>query len=222
MHGLPRFGAKRSLLLETARDRRVLHLGVTGDVSRPVADRVAQARTGLHLALTQVAAQCVGVEINAAAVAAIAEAGIFSNCLVADVRTLERAAIPLSTIDLIIAGDIIEHLDDPGALLETAARVADPHTRLVITTPNAMSAAAVLQYACGRPLEGAEAQHVVSFNRYSLGNLLRQHGWLAETWATCYQDHSVGLHSGFGLRMGSLFFRAAPHWGGTLLVIARK
>jgi SAM-dependent methyltransferase len=222
MHGIPGYGAKRSLLLDAARNRRVLHLGVTGDVSRPVDDLVAQARTGLHLALTQAAAQCVGVEINAAAVAAIADAGIFSNCLVVDVRKLERAAIPLATIDLIIAGDIIEHLDDPGALLDTAARVADPQTRLLITTPNAISATAVLRYACGRPLEGGEAQHVVSFNRYSLGNLLRLHGWQVEAWATCYQEHSVGMHAGLAFRMGTMFFRAAPHWGGTLLVIARK
>jgi hypothetical protein len=45
---------------------------------------------------------------QAAAIKAIAEAGIFDNAIVADARTVSRDEIRLDRIDLIVAGDIIE------------------------------------------------------------------------------------------------------------------
>jgi hypothetical protein len=172
------------LLRELARGRQVLHFGVTGETGRPTETLVAQAPTGFHAALTQTAEKCVGIELNEEAVKAIAEAGIFDNVIVGDAREIERKEIPLDRIDLIVAGDIIEHLPDPGALLDNATRLADSRTRLELTTPNAVGLAGFLHYLRGGSLEGDA--HLVSFNRYSLGNLLERQGWTPEWWATCY------------------------------------
>jgi trans-aconitate methyltransferase len=166
-----------------------------------------------------VAQRCIGIDINAEAIEAIAEAGIFDNAIVADARTVSRDEIPLDRIDLIVAGDIIEHLSDPGALLVNVARLMDPDSRLALTTPNAVGLAGFLRYVRGGSLEGDA--HVVSFNRYSLGNLLQQHGWAVDWWATCYQLQAAERH-GVMFSLGRELFRRWPYLGGTLLVVAHR
>jgi 2-polyprenyl-3-methyl-5-hydroxy-6-metoxy-1,4-benzoquinol methylase len=194
-----------------------MHFGVTGETGRPLESLVAQAPHGFHAALTETAERCIGIDINAEAIKAIAEAGIFDNAIVADARTVRRDQIPLDRIDLIVAGDIIEHLSDPGALLDNAARLSDPGTRLALTTPNAVGLAAFLRYFRGGTLEGDA--HVVSFNRYSLGNLLQQHGWTVDAWATCHQLQAAERHR-VTFRLGRWLFRRWPYLGGTLVAVA--
>lgn len=165
------------------------------------------------------AEKCVGIELNAEAVKAIAEAGIFDNAIVADATTVGRDEIGLARIDLIVAGDIIEHLPNPGALLTNAARLSDPGTKLALTTPNCVGLGAFGRYLSGKPLEGDA--HVVSFNRYSLANLLASHGWKVDWWAACHQIDAQADHRlTFGF--GSWLFRRLPHLGGTLLVLAHR
>jgi 2-polyprenyl-3-methyl-5-hydroxy-6-metoxy-1,4-benzoquinol methylase len=169
--------------------------------------------------LTERARACIGVDVNREAVDAIAAAGIFDNLIAADATELDRSAIPLSTIDVIVASDVIEHLENPGALLRAASRLADPHTQLVITTPNASSLPQFLRYVAGRVVEGDD--HKVSFNVYSLHNLLESTSWQVERIATCYQRTAR-------TRLGRLFpvaeaaLRRVPSLGGTLFVLARQ
>ncbi len=166
------------------------------------------------------AERCVGIDTNREAVEALTRAGIFDNLMFADATTLERDEIPLDRLDVIVAGDIVEHLSSPGEFLDNAARLADPGTLFALTTPNALGLPSFIRYLTGGVVDGGD--HVLSFNRYSLDNLLRRHGWIPERWATCYQIQAAERYGSITFRLGTWAFRRWPALGGTLLVVSRR
>jgi hypothetical protein len=217
-HGFTGFGPKLELLEALVRDSSVLHLGAVGETCQPVAAKVAAATHSTHARLTRVATGCVGVDIDRAGVEALTERGMFDNLLWGDVLKLRRDDIPLSRIDFVVAGDILEHVSAPGELLDAVRGLSDPTTRLVLTMPNCLGLPAFLRYLRGRALEGPD--HKVSFNVYSLGNLLSHHGWCVESLKTCYQAAASRLNSRIVMSAGKLALARWPSLGGTLFVVA--
>jgi hypothetical protein len=90
----------------------------------------------------------------------------------------------------------------------------------VITTPNALGLPSFIRYLRGDVVDGGD--HVLSFNRYSLENLLRRHRWIPESWATCHQIQAAKRYGEMRLRLGAWAFRRWPSLGGTLLVVSRR
>jgi hypothetical protein len=217
-HGITGFGPKLELLEGLVRDSLVLHLGAVGATCQPLAAKIAAAPRSTHARLTEVATRCVGVDIDRAGVEALSERGIFENLLWGDVLKLRRDDIPLPRIDFVVAGDILEHLSAPGEMLDAVRGMSDPTTRLVLTTPNCLGLPAFLRYLGGRALEGPD--HKVSFNVYSLGNLLSHHGWRVESIKTCYQADASRLNGRLIMSAGKLALTRWPSLGGTLFVVA--
>ena len=121
--------------------------------------------------------------------------------------------------DVVIAGDIIEHLSNPGQMLDGIKRFCTENTQVIITTPNAFGAPNFLRHSAGKFREGAE--HVMSFNAQNLVTLLDRHGYSLSELHTCFQPRSVDQHSAFFFTLGRKVLGLFPHWGGTLLVVAK-
>jgi hypothetical protein len=217
-HGFTGFGPKLELLEELVRGSSVLHLGAVGETCQPLAAKIAAARHSTHARLTQVASRCVGVDIDRDGIQALTDAGIFDNLLWGDVLKLTRDDISLPRIDFIVAGDILEHVSSPGELLDAARGLSDPGTRLVLTTPNGLGLSLFLRYLRGQVLEGPE--HKVSFNVYSLRNLLSHHGWRIERLQSCYQAAAIRLNSRLVMSVGRAALARWPSLGGTLFAVA--
>lgn len=90
--------------------------------------------TWLHEQIHRSAKRVVGIDVDAEAVSQMREWGY--DTLVGDVEHLEDVPDP-GPIDVVVAGDIIEHVSSPGLLLEGAHRFFGPDTIMVITTCNA-------------------------------------------------------------------------------------
>jgi len=217
-HGVTGFGPKLELLEALVRDSSVLYLGAIGETCQPLAVKVAAASRSTHARLTSVASRCVGVDIDQAGVNALTERGIFDNLMWGDGLKLRWDDIPLSAIDFIVAGDILEHVSSPGELLDAVRSICDSSTQLVLTTPNRLSLPAFLPYLRARALEGPD--HKVSFNVYTLGNLLSHHGWRVESLKTCYQAAAPKLHNRVVMSTGRAALTRWPSLGGTLFVVA--
>jgi hypothetical protein len=209
------YDSKSHLLEQVVRDCNVLHLGAVGETCADTATRVRRAVNSVHADLTRLAKSCIGVDYDQASVDSLTEQGIFNNLVCADVRTLDRSDIALPNVDVIVAGDVIEHLSEPGSMLDAARRLAEPHTRIVVTVPNSLGLLIFLRNTMGKAVEGED--HVCSFNVYTLSNLLRRHGWFPESAYTCHQKHATMSR---GFRIGRIVLRTFPRWGGTLLIIA--
>lgn len=210
------FEAKNDLIGRFAANVSVLHMGAVGETCEDTEVRVARAGDSLHAFLTRVASACVGVDHDGPSVRLLTERGVFDNLICADVTKISRDEIPLPAIDVIVAGDTIEHLAEPGQMFKVARALSDPHTRLLVTTPNSLGMSIFLKNVRGRELEGAD--HVCSFNAFTLGNLIERCGYQVDEMWTCYQPQAADRNP-TTFRAGQALFRRVPRLGGTLLAV---
>jgi SAM-dependent methyltransferase len=207
--------AKEEFILKTSAGMSVLHLGCVGFTDLDPHDRVKSAKRSLHWKLSQ-QSKAVGVDRSVAVIEELRELGVFHNIVAGDVERLEDVPIE-QKFDVIIAGDIIEHLSNPGRMLDGIKRFCKKGTRVIITTPNAFGGPNFMRYAAGRFREGAE--HVMSFNQQNLATLLARHGYTITESHTCYQPRSADGRSKLLFEAGKKLLQLLPRLGGTLLVV---
>lgn len=173
VHRLPacRVVDRIELLTQLVAGQRVIHIGFADSGCREM-----QAGVGmwLHEHLSAGAASVVGLDVDRAGVDAARQAGFEGH--VVDCRDPQAvAALQLEPADLVVAGEVIEHIDAPGPFLDAAASLVRPGGLLVLTTPNASglgnAAATLVGYEVQHP------DHLVLFSCRTLTTLLARHGW---------------------------------------------
>ncbi len=125
------------------RGRRVLDLGCV--------DHTASAThwpTWLHGQLAEVAAEIVGVDVDEDGLAAMRAEGF--DVIKADITRDTEELLERDPFDVVVAGELIEHLDAPIRLFRLAAQLLRPEGRLLISTPN--------PYALWRGRKGARRE----------------------------------------------------------------
>jgi 2-polyprenyl-3-methyl-5-hydroxy-6-metoxy-1,4-benzoquinol methylase len=128
----------------------------------------------LHEVVAQEARGTVGVDADEAGVAHARELGY--DAYAADVENAdELAALGLAPAEVVVAGELLEHLDRPGDFLEAVKPLVAPDGRLLLTTPNAHSLTNVLGALAGRELVNPD--HVSWLSWRTLETLLSRHGW---------------------------------------------
>lgn len=91
------------------------------------------------------------------------------------------AGLGVAPAEIVFAGELIEHLDRPGAFLEAVKQLVAPGGALVLTTPNGHALTNVLAGFAGRELVNPD--HVAWFSWRTLVTLLGRHGWRIQTLA---------------------------------------
>lgn len=140
--------------------RSVLDLGCASGYRRP---------DWLHGALSEVASEIVGVDLDTEAVAAIRERG--HDLVESDVADLDLGR----TFDVVVAGELIEHLVCAGSLFDTARRHLVPGGALVVTTPNAFAASNFVYRL--RPPARVNADHTCWFCETTLRQMVDKCGF---------------------------------------------
>lgn len=209
-----RYYSKSEQILAICKGRRVLHIGCVGFADLPTADRVALAKNSLHYRLSQ-AAQTTGIDYSTDAIAYFRQHGVFDNVMYGNAEALQDLKLS-PDYDCIVAGDIIEHLSNPGRMLDGVRSICRPDTQVIITTPHSFGLLTFLRYARGRFVEGRE--HVFTMNTQNIENMAHRHGFQVVEVSTCFQEHARGSAL---FRVGRRFFEAFPRWGGTLFVVLR-
>lgn len=158
-------------LREMATGRRVVHLGFA---DARCAEFHIDRGMWLHAALGEVATDIVGLDLDADGVAAAREAGYRAFCV--DCRDATAvAALGLEPAEVVVIGELIEHLDDPGAMLDAVKSLVATNGVIVITTPNGHGLFNVCAALAGRELNHPD--HVTLYSWFTLSNLLARHGW---------------------------------------------
>lgn len=128
----------------------------------------------LHGHLKRVAASCVGVDVIESEVMYLSERGY--NVVLADIT---RAPLG-QKFDLIIAGEVLEHLDAPGMFMQNCAAMLDTGGRLVITVPNPWYVNAIVKNCFQSSIFVDSADHVAWYDASTLLELGQRHGFELE------------------------------------------
>jgi len=118
---------KDDFVVHLARGRRVLDLGC---IDHDADEALARGGEWLHARLRSVAETLVGVDLLASDADVLNARGY--DIRVADVESLHLGA----QFDLIVAGDLIEHLSNIGQFLDSVSRHMHDQSVFVVTTPN--------------------------------------------------------------------------------------
>jgi SAM-dependent methyltransferase len=146
----------------------VLHLGATDS---PFTRDKARAGDLLHQKLRGVAADLVGVDLDAEAVAWLRQALGIEDILVGD--ALDPKLLAGRRFDLVLCCDVIEHVSNPGALLEATRKALADGGSLALTTVNAMSIKVALRALLGR--EAVHPDHTCYYSYATLCELMWRH-----------------------------------------------
>ena len=133
-HRLPREAPveRHAALLEAARGKRVVHVGFVDEL----VEQKVEGHVWLHARLAEVASELVGLDFSERGVA-WAQAQGYEAHLVDCQSEEDVRALGLAPADVVVAGEILEHLDAPGPFLRAMRLLAKPEGELLVTTPNA-------------------------------------------------------------------------------------
>jgi 2-polyprenyl-3-methyl-5-hydroxy-6-metoxy-1,4-benzoquinol methylase len=190
------------------RGRRVIHIGCCGLGSGTVPGCEGCSDPhgpGLHDDLAKVAGTLVGIDVDERGVERANARGY--EAYVADVsRPHEVARLDVVPADVVVAGEVIEHVEAPGPFLHGVRGLVKRGGSLVVTTPNATSLLNSL--AAVRRYELINPAHVVMYSCSTLTNVLRRNGWTVREFVTYHHPLPEAPPSrSFDVSMGRLLAR---------------
>jgi len=173
--------------------------------------------TGLHIFLKEHAARLKGVDLDEDGAKAMQEEGY-------DVVAANAERMDLKErFECIVAGEVIEHLSNPGLFLDNVGRhLADGGT-LVITTSNAFSIGNFYRILRGGGIK-VHGEHTCWYDPLTLSHLLSRYSFEVE-------DVSFSNKSRWYLRKNfyklkyqvpKFFSWFRPYFSGTIIAVARK
>jgi SAM-dependent methyltransferase len=164
-----------SFLRELCAGKEVLHLGCS---NWPYTQESDGKGLLLHRDIDEVANRCCGLDSDTAGLEELKKLG-FSDLVVGDIEHLEELA-EHGCFDVVLAGEVIEHLNNPGLFLQSVSPLLRPGGVLVITTVNAYCAFRFAQYALrgrGGSQEPVHPDHVAYYSQSTLRLLVERAGW---------------------------------------------
>ena len=122
-------GERNPQIIEYCRNKVVLHLGAT---DAPFTEQKYNDHLLLHTQIMAVASSVKGIDIDQSSIDFLKSKGI-DNIEFFDMNQLGQLGM---TPDVIVFGEIIEHLQNLKTALENLRSIMNPETRLIISTPN--------------------------------------------------------------------------------------
>ena len=208
------------LIKSLCEGKKVLHLGCT---NWPYTQDAIEAGTLLHKDLAAVASDLYGFDYDQQGIDFLTSKG-FGQLFQADVERLQDVNLN-ETFDVIVAGEMIEHLNNPGMFLEGIKRFMNGNTLLVITTINAYSGMRFFVYGLrgrGGNLEPVHPDHVAYYSYSTLKLLLERFGFQLANF-TFYDIGSEHRPHNGKLRnfVNDICVRIAPQWADGVIAVCK-
>src|SRR6266568_4511353 len=163
-------GERVRTIAELARGPRVLHVGACDNV-KPKEETMGDFA---HKALVDAGFSVLATDINRIGLEWLAGMGY-------ETEYLDAENIPTDgeLFDCIVAGELIEHLSNPGRFLEGCASRLKPGESLVLSTPQPFCLLYTLEYTFKRRTT-FNREHTCWFDRQTLEQLLARYGFSIE------------------------------------------
>lgn len=208
------------LIRSESAGKRVLHLGCT---NYPYTEDSIKHDMLLHADLAKTASELYGIDSDPNSIAMLEAAG-FDNIFQADLEQLDQLDMD-EKFDVIIAGEMIEHLNNPGLFLGGIQRFMHAETRLVLTTINAYCGMRFAMYGFrGKrgSVEFVHPDHVAYYSYSTLKVLLERHGMHVDR----FLFYDIGTehrpHNRWFLNvLNDICVRIAPQWADGIIAVCR-
>jgi 2-polyprenyl-3-methyl-5-hydroxy-6-metoxy-1,4-benzoquinol methylase len=129
---------KAEWILEKVKGSRVLHVGCT---DWPLTETRLKAGELLHAQLCEVCEECVGVDMDREGIQELKKLMPEQEFHEMNAeKLLEGEAVSDRTWDYIVAGDVVEHMDNPGMFFQCARKLIKPGGSILVTVPSTYSA----------------------------------------------------------------------------------
>ena len=174
---------RTALILSYCQGKRVLDIGACSHGMDPTADKAGF----LHVALCETAKEVVGIDIDLDAVLRLQGKGF--TILHGNAEALTKLDLP--KFDCIVAGDVVEHLSNPGLFLDGAFQQLLPGGRLIVSVPNAWSFTRLKQLQKGIDDHlWTRDEHVAWYSQATIKELFVRHGYEIESihFADCFNS----------------------------------
>jgi hypothetical protein len=206
---------RAAFIVDRCRGRKVLDLGMVGMTEMSDSARFAAFEQSLHWRIVDAASEAVGADHADDVIARLASRYPDLRLVSCDVNTIGDHVH--DAFEVVVMGDLIEHLSNPGLALDALRALVGGE--ILVSCPNSFGAPNFVRFVFGRFREGAD--HVLSFNRFALAQLLERHGYQVESVYTCLDHAPTGRAGKLFYRLFAPALRAFPEFGGTLLMVAR-
>jgi hypothetical protein len=163
-------------LAECCKGKKVIHLGCLDHNKETIIRKIAD-NTWLHKVLTDVSAQCLGIDINPSLTHEIKEELGIDNIICSDLSKDDvRAEITAQQWDYLVCGEIIEHIDNPVHFLsEINKKYAANIKRIIVTVPNSLNLGHVKR--AFKTVESINTDHRYSFTPYNILKIMAISGY---------------------------------------------
>jgi 2-polyprenyl-3-methyl-5-hydroxy-6-metoxy-1,4-benzoquinol methylase len=193
----PRLCKEQYILARSREARCILHVGCTN-----APNTLGRWREGtlIHKRLCEQAdrerQRVVGIDIDRPSLAWLKERMPDEEILFADAQRLGDYFAPDVRFDLIIAGDVIEHLPNPGLFLASCAERLTPTGRILLTTVNAFGVARFVKALLNH--EAVHPEHTAYYSHRTISRLCAMCGMQVE-WLGYYRCEALTHFSLNGL-----------------------
>lgn len=170
--GFPRIN-RNAWIASRIRDSDILHVGCT---DWPLTEDRLRSNRLLHQELYSAARRCVGIDLDAVGIAALRRAFPSGEFHVWNAEELaDLPDVSANSWDFIVAGDVVEHMSNPGRFFAAASRMLSADGTLIVTVPGAFSAKRFF-WMLFTGKEQVHPDHVAYFSESTLRQLGGRYG----------------------------------------------
>ena len=206
---------------QICKGKKVLHLGCT---NYPYTHEAIENEMLLHFELQEICGEVYGFDFDQAGIDILEKERGSKNLFRADLERLDEVELD-EKFGVIIAGEIIEHLNNPGLFLSGIKRFMDENTDLVITTVNAYCAMRFWIYGLrgkGGDNEPVHPDHVAYYSYSTLKLLLERHSLDVKQFLFYNLGKEHRPHSRWYYKLcNDISVKIAPQWADGIIAVCR-
>lgn len=197
--------------------KNVIHLGC---VDYPLLEQRIKEGQLLHLKILKVAKKVWGIDIDAEGIKFLKEKFNIPDLIVANAEQLPSLKSKFQDAEVAVAGEIFEHVNNVGMVVNGLYEVLPCGGTLIATVPNALAIRIFFHNFKRR--ENVHPDHVYYFSPYTMASMLKRYKFKVEAIYGYWYPSTRSLVKPIKNFIFSILSKYNPFIGDGIVVVAKK